>query len=94
MGKFRKVHLIIKGDVQGVGFRAFARRNAQKLGVCGWVKNRIDEAVEIVVEGTREAVDEMVKLMRSGPNFSHITELEFMEDKEIQDLVHSEFQIR
>ncbi|MBF0547470.1 MAG: acylphosphatase [Candidatus Riflebacteria bacterium] len=94
MEKIRRVHLIIKGEVQDVGYRAFARRNAQKLKLFGWVKNRYDESVETVVEGPRDAVEEMVGLLRTGPSFSHITELEFVEDVEIQEFRHSDFQVR
>jgi acylphosphatase len=58
----------ITGRVQGVGFRFWARRQAEALGVSGWVMNADEErAVEFVAEGESEALDEMERRMRKGP---------------------------
>lgn len=59
-----RVHLIISGDVQGMGFRAWARSQAQQLGLTGWVKNRDDGSVEIVAEGAK--VEEFIKRCQKG----------------------------
>ena len=72
----RRLHLIISGFVQGVGFRSWVRREAQKLGVVGWVKNRDDGAVEIVGEGTEDKLRELIKLVRIGPEVAEITDIQ------------------
>ncbi|HUD20089.1 MAG TPA: acylphosphatase [Patescibacteria group bacterium] len=68
----KRVHLVVSGDVQGVGFRAWARRQAKELGLTGWVKNREDDTVEIVSEGAKDRLDEFVKLCQSGPEISWV----------------------
>lgn len=65
--RLAQCHLIISGDVQGVGFRAWALGQAQDLKITGWVKNRDDGAVEIVAEGSRESLNELVKRCQKGP---------------------------
>ena len=72
----KRVHLIISGFVQGVGFRSWVRREAQKLGVVGWVKNRDDGAVEIVGEGTEDKLRELIKLVRIGPEVAEVTQVD------------------
>ena len=61
----KRVRLIISGDVQGVSLRAWARAQAQDLGLTGWVKNREDGAVEVVAEGTK--LKEFVLRCQRGP---------------------------
>ena len=61
------LHLVVRGQVQGVFFRDSCRQKASTLGVRGWVRNREDGAVEAVVAGPANAVDEMVRWAREGP---------------------------
>lgn len=65
--------LRIDGRVQGVGFRDFMQRRARTLGVTGWVRNRMDGSVEAVVQGSTDAVDQMIALARQGPRSAHVT---------------------
>ncbi|MBI3072699.1 MAG: acylphosphatase [Deltaproteobacteria bacterium] len=65
--KFERVHVVISGQVQGIGFRAAAHEAAKNLGVVGWVRNRPDGDVESTVEGTREQVQNFVEWCRKGP---------------------------
>ena len=65
-------HLLIQGRVQGVWFRASMRREAERLGVTGWVRNTADGAVEAVVQGPAEAVDALVEWARSGPPMARV----------------------
>jgi len=63
----RRVHVIVSGSVQGVGYRYTARMIADEIGVTGWVRNRRDGTVEAEVEGTPDQVDEMLAWMAEGP---------------------------
>jgi acylphosphatase len=63
----RRVHVIVTGDVQGVGYRYTMRMIANDAGVCGWVRNRRDGSVEAEVEGTDDEVDEVLAWMTEGP---------------------------
>lgn len=72
----KRVHLIISGDVQGVGFRAWVLGQAQDLKVTGWVKNREDGAVEIVAEGDRNNLVEFAKRCRNGTELARVKKVE------------------
>lgn len=60
-------HLIITGQVQGVWYRAGMAREAELLGVTGWVRNRSDGSVEAMVAGTPEQVAAIMNWARCGP---------------------------
>lgn len=68
-------HLVIRGRVQGVWFRESMRREAERLGVTGWVRNRLDGSVEAVVQGARDAVEAITEWARRGPAEAHVAEL-------------------
>ena len=61
-----RVHLIVSGHVQGVFFRASTRERATDLGLTGWVKNRVDGTVEIVAEGPRDALGDLLAWCEDG----------------------------
>lgn len=62
-----RARIVVRGFVQGVGFRASARARAASLGLAGWVRNRGDGAVEAVFEGDRDRVESMLEWCRRGP---------------------------
>lgn len=66
-GERRIVRIRVEGRVQGVGFRAFVAREAGRLHVTGWVRNRLDSAVEIVAAGPSEAVEQLARAAKRGP---------------------------
>lgn len=66
------VRVIIRGRVQGVGFRAWTEVTALELGVGGWVRNRSDGSVEAVLAGPRDAVLRMIELCRHGPRGARV----------------------
>ena len=68
----KRVHLIISGDVVGVGFRSWTLRLARTLSLTGWVKNREDSAVEIVAEGPRNALEDLVSACQKGPEVAWV----------------------
>jgi acylphosphatase len=62
-----RLHLLVSGRVQGVGFREFVRRTAHGLGVGGWVRNLPDGRVEVVADGERPALEALVTTIGGGP---------------------------
>ncbi len=62
-----RAEIVVNGLVQGVGFRYFVMREAQKLGLNGYVKNLYNGEVLTVVEGEKSIVEEMIKRLRIGP---------------------------
>ena len=68
--------LAITGVVQGVWFRESMRREAERLGVTGWVRNRPDGSVEAVVQGLAAAVDEVTRWARRGPEQARVERVE------------------
>jgi acylphosphatase len=71
-----RAHVFISGFVQGVGFRYFVRKNAEKLGLTGYVRNLPDGRVEALFEGSKKGVDKMVSICRKGPFLSSIKNIE------------------
>lgn len=68
----RRVHVIVRGAVQGVGYRYTMRMIAREAGASGWVRNRRDGTVEAEVEGTDAQVDEVLAWMADGPPGSQV----------------------
>ena len=68
-----RLHAIVQGRVQGVGFRFFVVENAQRLDVTGWVRNRWDDTVEVVAEGPRPTLEKLVKALNRGPSGAFVT---------------------
>jgi acylphosphatase len=71
-----RVHIIIGGRVQGVGFRFSCQNKARELALAGWVKNRSDGKVETVAEGSKEAIEQYIQWCRHGPRSAGVTEIE------------------
>ena len=65
--------LVISGRVQGVGFREATVDAARAAGVAGWVRNRADGTVEVLVQGSPDAVDRLVAWCRRGPPLARVT---------------------
>jgi acylphosphatase len=68
--------LRLTGRVQGVGFRYAMQREAQRLGIAGWVRNRRDGSVEALAQGTPESVDALVAWARRGPPGARVADLQ------------------
>lgn len=72
----KALRLVIHGSVQGVFFRDSMRREAQRLGVAGWVRNRIDGSVEAAVQGEPAAVDAIARWAQRGPERAQVERVE------------------
>lgn len=73
-----RAHVLVKGRVQGVFFRASIQREALKRRVVGWVRNLSDGCVEAVFEGEKEKVGEIIDFCRTGPSLAIVTEVNVM----------------
>ena len=68
----KQVHLFVRGRVQGVFFRASTQREAKRLGLTGWVKNRADGGVEILAEGEEENLKDLLAWANRGPSAARV----------------------
>ena len=71
-----RCHIFISGRVQGVFFRAKTEKLANLLGVGGWVRNTEDGRVEVLAEGEKEKIDELIKWLKRGPPLAKVTNLD------------------
>ena len=76
------VHLLIKGKVQGVFFRATAKKIADKLNLTGWIKNREDDDVEAMVTGSQQQLEEFINWCRKGPEKAEVEDVIVTQEKE------------
>ena len=70
------LHAIVSGIVQGVNFRYYTARQAETLGVTGWVANRWDGTVQIVAEGTRAELGALLDWLRQGPPSARVDDVQ------------------
>lgn len=83
----KRLHAIVEGRVQGVGFRQWTCRNAQTLGLTGWVRNLEDGRVELIAEGRQEEVDALLEDLKQGPPLAKVSQV----TQELTDLTQPEF---
>ena len=74
-------HFIVKGEVQGVGYRITAYLNATRLGITGSVKNLSNDDVEVFAQGDEKIIENFKKYLKIGSSMSQVTEI----DEEILD---------
>lgn len=88
----KRVKLSIVGDVQGVFFRHFAKKEADQLGLTGWCRNESDGSVFAIVEGEAKNVDKFVRWAKEGSELATVENLEIVEEKYTG--LEKEFEIR
>jgi acylphosphatase len=76
--------ILIKGRVQGVGFRAYAVRISSVYGVKGWVKNMPDGNVQVLAQGDKQNLELYINHLRQGPSLSYVSDIE------IEEIDHAE----
>jgi acylphosphatase len=75
------VHIVVKGDVQGVGFRFYTIRYADKLNINGTVRNEYNGSVEIYAEGDERDINSFIEVIKRGPSSAIIREVKIEEYK-------------
>ena len=81
---------VVRGRVQGVGFRWFAQRAAVSLGVAGWVRNRSDGSVELMAAGSAENLARLRGQLWQGPGYSRV---DAVEEFQGEPVAHDDFRI-
>jgi acylphosphatase len=71
-----RLHVIVDGRVQGVGFRYFVLEKANLLGVVGWVRNTYQGQVEVLAEGPREDLDLLLQFVERGPRSGFVSDIQ------------------
>ncbi|MEE6281555.1 acylphosphatase [Georgenia sunbinii] len=77
----RRSHAIVSGRVQGVGYRLSCVRQAEALGVAGWVRNLPDGTVEAVLEGEDDAVAGALRWLHDGPSGARVERVEVRDEE-------------
>ncbi len=77
----RRVHAFISGRVQGVFYRSSTRSEAMRMGLTGWVRNLPDGRVELVAEGSPDAVSRLLQWCHRGPVYSKVDRVEIQEER-------------
>ena len=81
----KRVVTRVEGVVQGVYFRDYAQKEARSLDLSGWVRNRPDGTVEVVLEGEAEKVERMLAWLHSGSPQAEVTEVQVTEEQPLGD---------
>lgn len=87
-----RIHAIIKGQVQGVFFRAFVKKLASNIGATGWVKNNPDGTVEVVAEAEKTQLQELIDKCKQGNAWSRVDIIDTKWEKATNEF--KEFEIR
>lgn len=72
----RRLEAVVRGYVQGVGYRVFAAREARARGISGWVRNEADGSVRVVAEGEEPALTEFLRSLQRGPSEAEVSSVE------------------
>lgn len=71
----QRLHVSVRGHVQGVGFRYFVLNAANAMGLSGWVRNCPDGSVEVTAEGEFEALESLLQKLRNGPRMGLVSDV-------------------
>lgn len=85
-------HIVVRGYVQGVGFRYFAYNRATQLGINGFVRNLYDGNVEVEAEGDRSLIEEFIKELKVGPRSARVTDIQIQWKEKLKP--YQSFEIR
>ena len=82
----RARRFLVRGRVQGVGFRWFVEREAHTLGIAGWVRNNSDSSVEVLAQGTRDQLSGLRSRLQQGPRAARVDDVQESEAKAVPGL--------
>ena len=85
-----RVHVFIDGRVQGVAYRFFAEKQANRLGLTGWVRNLADGRVEVLAEGPAAEIETFLDRLRGGPSLAHVDQFEVRREQATGEFVSFE----
>lgn len=72
-----RANVLVTGRVQGVSFRYYTLRKAESLGLTGWVKNLPNGSVQVLIEGNKAEVEQMIEWLRTGPSLANVKEIDY-----------------
>lgn len=87
-----RLHALIHGYVQGVNFRWYTRQRASLLGLSGYVRNRADGSVEVVAEGPREKLEQLLAWLHHGPSLASVERVDVSWEEPTRE--YSSFEVR
>src|ERR1700689_4598467 len=90
--RVQALRFLVRGRVQGVGFRWFVEREAHILGIAGWVRNNPDGSVEVLAMGTRDQLAGLRSRLREGPRAARVDDVEEFDAEPVAGL--NSFQVR
>ncbi len=90
--KEHEIDCVIRGKVQGVGYRLFVKKHADELGLVGNITNEEDGTVNVIAQGGEEVLEKFIEILKKGPYFSRVDELTIDWSDLLQDGL-SEFEI-
>lgn len=70
-----RLHVLVDGRVQGVGFRYFVQEIANSLNLTGWVRNTDEGKVEVTAEGSRQLLEKLLIALQRGPHMAYVSEV-------------------
>lgn len=82
----KRAGAIVRGRVQGVGFRAATHETGRRLGLDGWVRNRPDGSVEVRAQGDQQRLEQLHDFLRQGPRMAHVTNVDWYWEAPAEDL--------
>lgn len=82
----QRVHVIVKGIVQGVGFRFFVLTHGKNLNLRGWVRNCVNGDVEVLAEGPRSSLELLLEKLKTGPELAQVIDIDIKWDLVKKDL--------
>ena len=77
----KRAHVLIYGKVQGVWFRAHTKKEANRIDICGWVRNIKDGSVEAIFEGNDDQIGEIINWCHKGPDMSRVDKVKVSYEK-------------